>query len=83
MRFFFLIQIVFLSACMLSREEQISEECEKQRQRSYLYMMTLLERVPITTDKSTAQTIYVLNTESYDIRCRSEARKNRYNLRSN
>lgn len=68
---------------MLSKEEQLLEECKKGKIRSYTYMIPILDKFAPTIDRAVSQPIYVLNVESVDTSCRAEARGNRNNLRSN
>jgi hypothetical protein len=68
---------------MLSNEEKLLEECDKQKSRSYVFMIPILERYAVNKDTTQAQTVYVANTELTDRKCRSEARNNRFQLRTN
>ncbi len=77
------IFLIFLFSCMLSREDQMKSECKNQRERTYQYMIPLLDRHSVSTDRALAESTYALVAEYTDIRCNAKAGKNKYNLRSN
>lgn len=83
MRFSSLMILLFFACSQLSREDQFREECEKTRNRSYTFLLPILERH--TTDGNTElnRTVWIGNTELAYKKCVSESEKNRYNLRSN
>ncbi|TGN14554.1 hypothetical protein EHS11_00750 [Leptospira ilyithenensis] len=68
---------------MLSKEEQMLEECKSQRKRAYTYMVPLLNLYNKPTVKEDAPVSYAIVTEITNKRCEAEAKKNQYNLRSN
>lgn len=74
---------MLLMHCNLSREDQIKEECKKQRAFAYQYILPLLDRFSTDSDRARAGTIFAINIEYTNQQCNSEAEKNRYNLRSN
>ncbi|TGL61826.1 hypothetical protein EHQ58_04220 [Leptospira ognonensis] len=77
------ILLLFLNACMLSNEQHLLEECSKQKERSYRYMIPILERFAPNVDSSDSGRVYVINTELVDRKCKSEAKNSRYQLRTN
>lgn len=79
-----LIVFLFVFSCaQLSREDQFREECEKTRNRSYLFMLPILERHTSSGNTEFNATVWIANSELAFKKCISEAEKNRYNLRSN
>lgn len=82
-RFVFLIYLAFLSCAQFSREDQFREECERIRNRSYMFMLPILQRHTIDGNTDTNSAVWIGNTELAYKKCISESEKNRYNLRSN
>ncbi|MCW7492723.1 hypothetical protein ND861_08685 [Leptospira sp. 2 VSF19] len=82
-RFVFLLFLAFLSCAQLSREDQFREECDKTRNRSYVFMLPILERHSTTGNVELNTAVWIGNTELAYKKCISESEKNRYNLRSN
>ncbi|MCZ8155545.1 MAG: hypothetical protein O9264_05475 [Leptospira sp.] len=78
-----LFVLCFFCSCMLSNEENIREECEDQRNRAYLYMIPILDRYAASINRDQSQAIYVANTELVARKCNAEAKKNKYDLRTN
>ncbi len=72
-----------LISCVLSNEQHLLDECKQQRNRSYLYLIPILERYAGSIDRSQSQTVYITNVEFVDQKCKSEARKSRFELRTN
>ncbi len=73
----------FFISCGLSNETRLREECDKEKSKTYLYMIPILDRYAANVDRTQATSTYIINAEITDQRCRSEAKKNELNLRSN
>ncbi|PJZ44184.1 hypothetical protein [Leptospira brenneri] len=79
-----LILFLFTFQCsQLSREDQFREDCDDTRNRSYLYMLPILERHTTSGGTELNTTVWIGNTELAYKKCISESKKNRYYLRSN
>lgn len=75
--------LLFSSCAQFSREDQFREECEKTRNRSYLFMLPILERHTANGNTELNSSVWIGNAELAYKKCVSESDKNRYNLRSN
>ncbi|MBM9547501.1 hypothetical protein JWG40_10780 [Leptospira sp. 201903074] len=82
-RFTYLLALLILACSQLSREDQFREECEKTRNRSYTFLLPILERHTADGNTELNRTVWIGNAELAYKKCISEAEKNRYNLRSN
>lgn len=82
-RLLFLLFLTFLSCAQLSREDQFREECDKTRNRSYVFMLPILQRHTTDGNTETNSAVWIVNAELAYKKCISESEKNRYNLRSN
>jgi len=68
---------------MLSNETQLLEECKAQKTRFYTYMLPILDKYASSVDRTLSSAVYITNTELVDKKCRSEAKNNRLQLRTN
>ncbi|MCT8335405.1 hypothetical protein NUH30_17115 [Leptospira sp. 85282-16] len=79
----FVFLFLFYSCAQFSREDQFREECEKVRNRSYIFMLPILQRHTADGNTELNSAVWIGNAELAYKKCISEAEKNRYNLRSN